>query len=170
MIAQFFILPVIVPILGIIAATLTIVATSMQWITPFVVGAGNFIVWYFKQFLKGLGVIITNLSTLSVLAALIISVGVYIRSSERADCREEVQKQRDYDSYKYKRQPEGTLPSLSDDEDAPKIIKVPNYHKYTPKPSKTIKPKIKSNPDNARMYTPKEPTTMEDYFKRIQNQ
>lgn len=93
-----FIVPFLVPILTILAATLTIVATTMQWLSPFFIGVGNFIVWYFKQFFAGLKAILQNLSTVTVIVVVVLAVWLHVRAKEQADCLNEVNKQRAYDN------------------------------------------------------------------------
>lgn len=93
-----FIVPFLVPILTILAATLTIVATTMQWLSPFFIGIGNFIVWYFKQFFAGLKAILQNLSTVTVIVVVVLAVWLHVRQKEQADCLDEVNKQRAHDN------------------------------------------------------------------------
>lgn len=98
---SFLAIPFLGSILAGIAAILTMIATFMQIIQPILTAIVDAIVWFVKQFIAGLGVIFTNLSTLAVLAVLIIGVNWYTHLKEAADCREEVDKQRKYDHQMY---------------------------------------------------------------------
>ena len=71
------------PILAIIGSALSIVASFFRGLAPLWEGITTFIVWYVKTFFSGLAVVLSHLSTLTVIAAIVVGVGMFQHRVER---------------------------------------------------------------------------------------
>lgn len=87
----------IASVASIFASVLAVFASLFTALTPIFTAITQFIVWFGQEFFKGLGVILTNLSTLAVLVVAIIASVYFVHSHDAKDCRLEVAKQKQVD-------------------------------------------------------------------------
>ena len=92
------------PIINLITAVVGSAGTVLQGTMPLMQGLSSLVVWYFKELYQGFVTVFNNFSVVVLIATLVGGTTTYAMHQERAACYLEVQKQRDYDAWKYAEQ------------------------------------------------------------------
>lgn len=141
-------------LLNFLTALIKPIGSIIEGLTPLLSGIANLLVWYVKELYAGVVVILNNLHSLLLIITLVFGTAFFTVAKERADCRVEVTKQRQFDERKISSGPRGRIPRLQGSTEEEKTIpvqeplRIPSFEE--PKPSalpveKEIKPVTKPN-------------------------